>query len=112
MAEETRQVAITCLIHGVTMVPMAVFDPVLAMAEIQRRGITVMNGSPTIYTSILDHPERSAYDLSTLRVAATGAAVVPARLVERARTELPFQNFITAYGLAECSGTGDDVSAG
>jgi acyl-CoA synthetase (AMP-forming)/AMP-acid ligase II len=96
---------ITCLIHGVTMVPMATFDPVEAMAEIQRRGITVMNGSPTIYTSILDHPQRGDYDLSTLRVAATGAAVVPARLVERARIELPFQNFITAYGLTECSGT-------
>jgi acyl-CoA synthetase (AMP-forming)/AMP-acid ligase II len=96
---------ITCLIHGVTMVPMAVFDPVAAMQEIQRRGITVMNGSPTIYTSILDHPQRDSYDLSTLRIAATGAAVVPARLVERARTELPFENFITAYGLTECSGT-------
>jgi acyl-CoA synthetase (AMP-forming)/AMP-acid ligase II len=64
-----------------------------------------MNGSPTIYTSIIDHPQRDAYDLSSLRVAATGAAVVPARLVERARTELPFENFITAYGLTECSGT-------
>lgn len=96
---------ITCLIHGATMVPMAVFDPVAAMRLIERTGVTVMNGSPTIYTSILDHPDRNEYDLSSLRIAATGAAIVPQRLVERARTELPFQNFITAYGLTECAGT-------
>jgi HIP---CoA ligase len=96
---------ITCLLHGVTMVPMPTFDPVAAMKLIEHHRITVMNGSPTIYTSILDHPERDGYDLSSLRLAATGAAVVPQRLVERARTELPFQNFITAYGLTECAGT-------
>ena len=96
---------ITCLLHGVAMVPMPVFDPVEAMRLIEDRRITVMNGSPTIYTSILDHPERDRYDLSSLRLAATGAAIVPERLVERARTELPFQNFITAYGLTECAGT-------
>ena len=30
---------------------------------------------------------------------------MPQRLVERARTELPFESFITAYGLTECCGT-------
>jgi acyl-CoA synthetase (AMP-forming)/AMP-acid ligase II len=64
-----------------------------------------MNGPPTIYSTILDDPERGRFDLSSLRLAATGAAVVPEVLVERARTELPFQNFITAYGLTECYGT-------
>ncbi|HEY3737907.1 MAG TPA: AMP-binding protein [Jatrophihabitans sp.] len=96
---------LVCLLNGVTLVPMGVFDTVEAMRLIEREGISVMNGSPTVYSSILDHPDRARYDLSTLRVAATGAAMVPQRLVERARTELPFQNFITAYGLTECCGT-------
>jgi HIP---CoA ligase len=94
-----------CLLFGVTMVPMPVFDAAQAMQLIERERISVMNGSPTIYSSILDHPDRGRYDLSTLRVAATGAAIVPQQLVERARTELPFRNFITAYGLTECCGT-------
>jgi acyl-CoA synthetase (AMP-forming)/AMP-acid ligase II len=96
---------IASLIHGVTMVPLAVFDTAAAMAAIERERITVMNGPPTIYSSILDNPRRSQFDLSSLRLAATGAAVVPEVLVERARSELPFQNFITAYGLTECYGT-------
>jgi HIP---CoA ligase len=96
---------ITSLIHGVTMVPFPVFDVAAAMATIERERITVMNGPPTIYAGILDDPRRAQFDLSSLRVAATGAAVVPEVLVERARTELPFENFITAYGLTECYGT-------
>lgn len=96
---------LTCLIHGLTIVPMPVYDPELVMQVIERDRVTVMNGSPTIYTTILDDPRRSQYDLSSLRLAATGAAIVPQRLVERARTELPFENFITAYGLTECCGT-------
>jgi HIP---CoA ligase len=96
---------IASLIHGVTMVPFGVFDTAAAMAAIERERITVMNGPPTIYSSILDHPRRAQFDLSSLRLAATGAAVVPEVLVERARSELPFQNFITAYGLTECYGT-------
>lgn len=96
---------LTCLIHGMTIVPMPVYDPETAMQVIERDRITVMNGSPTVYAAILDDPRRSRYDLSSLRLAATGASIVPQRLVERARTELPFESFITAYGLTECCGT-------
>ena len=94
-----------CLIFGLTVIPFPVFDPVAAMQVIESEGVTVMNGPPTIYATILDHPRRAEFDLGSLRLAATGAAVVPESLVERARTELPFENFITAYGLTECCGT-------
>ena len=51
--------------------------------------------------SILDHPERAAHDLSSLRLAVTGAADVPVALVERMRRELSFETVLTAYGLTE-----------
>ena len=50
---------------------------------------------------ILDHPERGARDLSSLRLAVTGAADVPVALVERMRRELSFEAVLTAYGLTE-----------
>jgi HIP---CoA ligase len=92
---------LACLLTGATIVPQLVFDPGQAMRLIEEMRITVFPGAPTIYTSILDHPERGHRDLSSLRLAVTGAAVVPVTLVERMRTELSFDAVLTAYGLTE-----------
>ncbi|GAB3462736.1 FadD3 family acyl-CoA ligase [Actinophytocola sediminis] len=103
---------LTSLMHGLTIVPLAVFDPAEALRLIERERISVMNGPPTLYYSLLESPHRRDHDLSSLRVAATGAAVVPVALVERARTELPFDRFVTAYGMTECCGTATMCRAG
>ena len=92
---------LACLLSGATIVPMAVFDAARAMRLIETERITVFPGAPTIYQTILDHPERGRFDLSSLRLAVTGAANVPAVLVERMRDELGFDVVLTAYGLTE-----------
>ncbi|MGI9005147.1 MAG: FadD3 family acyl-CoA ligase [Streptosporangiaceae bacterium] len=92
---------LACLVSGAAMVPQRVFDPAQAMALTESERITVFPGAPTIYASILDHPERGGRDLSSLRLAVTGAAVVPVALVERMRAELSFDTVLTAYGLTE-----------
>src|SRR6202030_3421922 len=53
---------------------------------------------------ILDHPRRAEYDLSSLRLAVTGAAAVPVELILRMRSELTFSTVLTAYGLTEATG--------
>jgi len=92
---------LACLVSGAMLVPQAVFDAGEAMRLTERERITVLPGAPTIYQMILDHPERSARDLSSLRLAVTGAADVPVALVERMRRELSFETVLTAYGLTE-----------
>jgi len=92
---------LACLLTGATIVPQLVFDPGQAMRLIEAMRITVFPGAPTIYTSILDHQERGRRDLSSLRLAVTGAAVVPVALVERMRAELSLDAVLTAYGLTE-----------
>jgi HIP---CoA ligase len=92
---------LVCLLTGATLVPQLVYDPEQAMRLIEAERITVLPGAPTIYQTILDHPARGSYDLSSLRLAVTGAAVVPVALVERMQTELSFDTVLTAYGLTE-----------
>src|SRR5262249_36614525 len=87
-----------------TMVIQKVFDAGQAIELIAREKITVMPGPPTLYASILDHPARQGKDLSTLRLAVTGAASVPGTLVERVREGM-FPEGIIAYGLTESCGT-------
>ncbi len=96
---------LACLIHGATCLPHRVFDVEAILARIQEEQISVLPGPPTIYQSLLAYPDRDRYDLSSLRLAVTGAAAVPVELVRRMRTELGFRNVITAYGLTESCGT-------
>ncbi|CAM3491858.1 FadD3 family acyl-CoA ligase [Kibdelosporangium persicum] len=88
---------LTCLLTGATMVPQAVFDVAETIRLTSLERITVLPGAPTIYQSILDHPA----DFPRIRLAVTGAAVVPVTLVERMRKEL-CDTVLTGYGLTEC----------
>ncbi|MEU1962234.1 FadD3 family acyl-CoA ligase [Nocardia sp. NPDC019304] len=97
---------LACLVTGATIIPQAVFDVPETMRLIGAERVTVLPGPPTIYQTILDFPRRAEFDLSSLRVAVTGAATVPVVLIERMRSELAFDVVITAYGLSESAGFG------
>ena len=58
----------------------------------QAERITVLPGPPTLYYSMLDHPRLADFDLSALRLAVTGAAIVPVALIDRMRAELGFRD--------------------
>lgn len=96
---------LACLQVGATAIPHAVFDAGAVLERIGRERVSVLPGAPTLYQSLLAHPDRAKVDLSSLRVAVTGAAPVPVELVERMRRELGFEVVVTAYGLTESSGT-------
>ncbi len=102
---------LACLLQGATIVPVAVFDVPAVLALVESERITVLPGPPTLYRSILDHPQRDAFDLRSLRVAVTGAADIPVALIEEMRAELPFETILTGYGLTEAgtvTGTSPD----
>src|SRR5581483_8107905 len=106
---------LVALMSGVTMVPMAVFDVDAVFEAVATERISMLPGPPTLYQSLLNRPKRDAADLSSLRLAVTGAAVIPTELVRRMLDELGFESVITAYGLTEASGfvtscrQGDDI---
>ncbi len=97
---------LACLQTGATLIPHLTFDPLRALQAIEQHRITVLPGPPTIYQTLLDHPARNDYDLSSLRFAVTGAATVPVVLVERMQAELDIDIVLTAYGLTEANGMG------
>ncbi|MFC8868816.1 FadD3 family acyl-CoA ligase [Streptomyces sp. NPDC057148] len=101
---------LACLLRGATMVLQPVFDVNRALRAAEAERITVLPGPPTIYTELLNAPDRERFDLSSLRLAVTGAAVVPVALVRRIRAEL-FPEVVTAYGLTESCGTVTACSA-
>ena len=96
---------LACLLSGATMIPVPMFDVPTVLKIVNREKITALPGPPTLYLSILNHPERNNFDLSTLRLAVTGSAAVPVEMIRRMRQELTFTVILTAYGLTESTGT-------
>ena len=93
------------LLTGATLYPVATFDLDETMRLIESERITVLPGAPTIYQSLLAAPGREERDLSSLRLAVTGAAVVPVVLIERMRAAAPeglgIDQVVTAFGMTE-----------
>jgi HIP---CoA ligase len=96
---------LACVLQGATILPHAVFDvrPVMELVASER--VTMLPGPPTVFQSILDHPDFASFDLTSLRLSVTGAATVPVDVVRRMRAELRFETVVTGYGLTETTGT-------
>ena len=60
---------------------------------------------PTMLKQVLDHPQFSDYDLSSLRIISYGAAPMPLEVVRKAIESLPNARFINAFGQTETAST-------
>jgi HIP---CoA ligase len=96
---------LAAFIRGVTLVPHAVFEVQSVVDRVAEEDITVLPGPPSIFQSILNHPDFDSFPLDSLRLSVTGAAVVPVELIARMKSDLRLDTVITAYGLTETHGT-------
>ena len=96
---------LACVLRGATILPHAVFDVVPVMERVASERITMLPGPPTVFQSILNHPDFASFDLSSLRLSVTGAATIPVDVIRRMRDELRFETVVTGYGLTETTGT-------
>jgi acyl-CoA synthetase (AMP-forming)/AMP-acid ligase II len=92
---------LVCLLRGAAMLPQPVFDLRQTLRMIRDEKVTLLAGAPTIFQALLDAPDRDERDTRSLRLAVTGATIVPVALVERMQAELGFDLVLTAYGLTE-----------
>ena len=95
---------LACLMTGATMIPHPVFDVPSVMERVPAERVSMLPGPPAIYQTILNHPDLDSFDMSTLRLAVTGAAPVPVPMIEAMRAQLGFEVIVTGYGLTETSG--------
>lgn len=91
------------LMRGATILPHAVFDAAAVLDRIERERVTWLPGPPTVFQSLLAEP-LDGRDIRSLRIAITGAAKVPTKLIREMRETLGFDTVLTAYGLTENCG--------
>ncbi|RAY16272.1 fatty acid--CoA ligase family protein [Actinomadura craniellae] len=92
------------IMAGATALPARTLDVPHVLEMVRRERVTVLPGTPTLYQTMLEHPDFSAAGVASLRLAVTGAANVPPALLYRIREELGFEHIVAGYGLTETCG--------
>ncbi|MDQ4489787.1 long-chain fatty acid--CoA ligase [Sinomonas sp. ASV486] len=87
------------LLKGATIVIEEKFDPSRALALIQRHGVTTLNGVPTTFQMIAEHPDWPSADLSSLQKLTCGGSPVTGRVLEA--YESRGIHFTSCYGMTE-----------
>lgn len=74
------------------------------LAAIQAEKITFMSTVPTVYGALVERPQLfKRYDLTSLRVAITGAAACPAIFMKKLHEHLPKTRLVNIYGPTEAT---------
>ena len=94
---------ISVLLRG-TMTLVVRFDPGKVLEVIQRDRVTVFEGVPTMFIGLLHHPDLDSYDLSSLRIAVSGGAAIPAETIDAFEQKFGVV-ILEGYGLSETAST-------
>jgi len=90
------------LMAGACLTLLARFDPVKALQMMERDGVTVFLGVPTMYNAMLAVPEGERPDTSSLRVCISGGASLPVEVLRAFESQFGTQ-ILEGYGLSETS---------
>ena len=86
---------------GACYVGVPTFDPVAMFETIETERCTVLSGVPTSYLAMLDHPERSRFDLTSLRTGTCGGADCDGAMLQRCAQAFPIEHVCQVYGQTE-----------
>lgn len=95
--------------HGGVVLLRMRFDPTEALSDIETHRVTAFAGVPTMWIALVNHPEITTRDLSTMRIASSGGAPLPNEVGRRFRkqTSTPL---LGGWGMTETSPAGTAVS--
>lgn len=91
------------LTHGATHVLLESFDPLVALASIQKEKCTSLYGVPTMFIAELNHPMFNMFDMSSLRTGIMAGSGVPVELMKTVIEKMHMPEITSVYGLTESS---------
>ena len=93
-----------CVRFGCTMSLIPRFDPAAVLTAIERDRATIFEGVPTMFIALLEHPDLDSYDVSSLRVAISGGASIPAPVLDAFEKRFGVL-ILEGYGMTETAST-------
>lgn len=94
---------LTCVAKGACMVPIEQFNPLKVMEAVQKEKCTALHGVPTMFISILEHPNFNQYNLKTLRTGIMAGSPCPEKVMKDVIEKMGMKEITIAYGQTESS---------
>ncbi|MFO8113528.1 MAG: AMP-binding protein [Desulfosalsimonadaceae bacterium] len=88
---------------GTTMVVFPRFDPKEYIEGVNKFSATTLGGAPQLYVPLVNMPDFKQYDLSGVKLIASGAAPLPRTVLDAMRKSFSSSVVIEAYGMTECA---------
>lgn len=85
------------------IVGMTEFNPLRSLEAIHNHRCTVIFGVPTMFIAMLNHPDFSKFNLSSLRTGAMAGAPCPREVMTAVIDKMDAKGMSCAYGLTEAS---------
>lgn len=89
------------MMTGGTLVLMATFEPTKALSLVERERCTMLDGIPTHFIMMMEHPDFDRYDLSTLRGGWVGGAPVTREVAMGIIEKMGMREVVVVYGMTE-----------
>ncbi|QBQ99075.1 class I adenylate-forming enzyme family protein [Paraburkholderia pallida] len=99
-----RSQQVAAFLRRATVVIHRKFEAGEVLREIARSRISHMHLAPTMFQAVMDHPEFSQHDISSVRGILYAAAPMPVPLLRRGLAAFG-SVFINSYGMTETNGT-------
>jgi long-chain acyl-CoA synthetase len=88
--------------RGATLSMIPRFDPQKALEIIERDGVTLFQGVPTMFNGMLQAPNKDSVDVSCLRLCMSGGSAMPEQVMRSFEQQFGCK-VLEGYGLSETS---------
>ena len=93
-----------CVSAGACLVlPSEHFDAAAVLKAIAQERCSAVHGVPTMFIAMLEHPEFTSFDLSSLRTGIMAGAPCPPALMQRVMQDMHCAEILIGYGETEAS---------
>ncbi len=93
----------TCVSKGTSMIMVDQFHPLRVMEAIDWEKCTAVHGVPTMFISIMEHPDFEKFDYSTLRTGIMAGSLCPIEVMKRAVNDMNMSEITIVFGQTESS---------
>ncbi|MBT5263183.1 MAG: AMP-binding protein, partial [Rhodospirillaceae bacterium] len=101
-----------CATTGAAMVfPAEGFEPESVLKALADESCTAIYGVPTMFVAMVEHPDLSGFDLSTMRTGVMAGAPCPIEIMKRCVADMNLTEMTIAYGMTETSPVSFQTSA-